>query len=119
MTRRTFVVAGTGYRSGLIRSHCLSGMEVHLVREPENPHDSNAVAVKILVSGLFKKRWETVGYIGKHQAPGVAKRLDAGVQLPATVHYVDLERDWPQVIIEIKNFPTLKDVRSERKHQNK
>ncbi|MBL5975338.1 MAG: hypothetical protein D3X82_16720 [Candidatus Leucobacter sulfamidivorax] len=48
---------------------------VTLVREPENPHDRNAVAIHV-ESGK-------VGYFNKQMAASLAKELDAGTALEA------------------------------------
>ncbi|MFB8189078.1 HIRAN domain-containing protein [Microbacterium sp. NPDC055988] len=48
-----------------------------LIREPDNPHDPNAVAIH--VDGHM------IGYYNKGMAPGLAKLLDAGEPIEATV----------------------------------
>ena len=52
-----------------------------LVREPDNPHDSNAVAIH--VDGHM------IGYYNKGMTPGLAKLLDAGEPLEAIVVSTD------------------------------
>lgn len=48
-----------------------------LIREPENQYDKNAVAV---YAGP-----RMVGYIGKESAPGIARKMDAGIHHNAIV----------------------------------
>lgn len=52
-----------------------------LIREPDNPYDSNAVAIH--VDGHM------IGYYNKGMAPALAKLLDAGEPLEATVISTD------------------------------
>lgn len=47
-----------------------------LVREPDNPHDPNAVAVRPLEG-------ETIGYVNKQTAAWLSKRMDAGERYSA------------------------------------
>lgn len=69
-------IMGTGYhRAG--ESDRPEGMELGLKREPNNPHDSNAVA---LTRG---SRPQQVGYVAKGQARFVAKAMDGGDDLVA------------------------------------
>jgi len=63
------------------------GRPVTLVREPDNPHDKNAIAI-------LNDRGEQVGHWNKGMAPGLAKLLDAGADIQA----VALDRDPPKVI---------------------
>ncbi len=50
---------------------------VALVREPDNPHDKNAVSIQA--------RGASIGHFNKQMAPGVAKVLDSGQELTAYV----------------------------------
>lgn len=52
-----------------------------LVREPDNPHDRNAVA--IYVDGRI------IGHFNRGMAPGLSKLLDAGEPLQAAVISTD------------------------------
>ncbi|MBG6239890.1 hypothetical protein IWX78_002880 [Mycetocola sp. CAN_C7] len=74
----TFKIRGLNHHTAAARAGNFSpGSRVLLVREPDNEHDSNAVAVHAAnVSGV-------VGYVNKGMAPGIAKALDAGEQLTA------------------------------------
>lgn len=56
------------------------GDEVQLEREPHNPHDANAIAVKV--------RGDAVGYIPREDAAVLAPLLDAGRQHVAIVHCI-------------------------------
>lgn len=50
--------------------------DVELVREPDNPHDPNSVAIH--------QRGVAIGYFNKGMAPGLARALDRGDALEAT-----------------------------------
>ena len=56
--------------------------EIVLVREPENPHDSHAVSVKLKNDGTH------VGYVPKRFSRAVASYLDEGIELRADVRRV-------------------------------
>jgi hypothetical protein len=80
------VVAGTGFdgRATRVRAFAHPGTPVELRREPDNPHDENAVAVYLLV-----KRWYTlfrpvamhVGYLKRQRAATLAKKMDGGIAI--------------------------------------
>lgn len=53
------------------------GDEVELVREPTNPHDSNAVMVRW--------RGEQLGYLPRRENRSVARAMDEGMKLRASV----------------------------------
>lgn len=59
---------------------CEPGERVKLVREPDNPHDPNAIAVK---SGD-----ECLGYIARDDAAKLAPYLDAGHAPDVQVHEI-------------------------------
>jgi hypothetical protein len=56
------------------------GERVDLTREPQNPYDSNAIAVTI--------HGETVGYIAREDAAVLTPLLDAGQSHAAIVHCI-------------------------------
>ncbi|WP_324421400.1 HIRAN domain-containing protein [Phycicoccus sp.] len=73
----SYNVRGESYhRAACRRADLRPGRPVQLVREPENKHDPNAVAVR-------SPAGETLGYISKGHAKRLAKLLDAGLQLDA------------------------------------
>lgn len=79
-----------GPRQGYIRAFCRDGTPIHLVREPDNPHDRNAIGAWITCSqlwGLIKARRQ-IGYIGAHLAEDLAPLIDAGRPVTATVDAV-------------------------------
>lgn len=84
--RKIFDVVGEaatnadGRRRQDILCHVKPGEPVELTREPENPYDSNAVAVT--VDG------ETVGYLARQDAAVLAPLLDAGRSHTAIVHCI-------------------------------
>ena len=60
------------------------GDPLALVREPENPHDRNAVRVE----------WRTfkLGYVPRAENAGVARQMDRGANLAARVSKVQMTR---------------------------
>jgi hypothetical protein len=76
------IVAGTGFdnRARLIRAHCKVNPPVTLQREPNNSHDSNAIAVYLHTSflfGLLKSRAH-IGYVKASRASSMAPKIDSG-----------------------------------------
>jgi hypothetical protein len=64
-------------RQIIIRKHCREGTALTLVREPANPHGSNAVAIYVGRS--------QIGYASSEDASRLAKFLDAGWSYTASV----------------------------------
>lgn len=68
----TFRPRGVGhYEKAAKAADTTTLMPAMLVREPDNPHDPNAVAVRPLGG-------EIIGYVNKQTAAWLSKRLDAG-----------------------------------------
>lgn len=88
-------IAGTGYegRGELIRRHCRDGAAVQLTREPNNPHDSNAIAVTMNCGwmGAPRWKWKSIGYINAKRAASLAKQLDSGTR---TLHRAMVSSYW-------------------------
>lgn len=73
-----FRLRGVTYHEAAVRSGDFRpGARVRLVREPDNEHDPNAVAV--YAAGAERP----AGYVNKLNARRLAKRLDAGDELAA------------------------------------
>lgn len=71
-----FRIRGVTYYEAAIRAGDFRpGTKVRLVREPDNEHDANAIAV--YAAGARRP----AGYVNKQNAKRLAKRLDAGEQL--------------------------------------
>jgi hypothetical protein len=105
---KTAVVAGTGFegRAEVIRAHCREGSRVVLKRDPANPHDSNAVGVFLEVPrlfGLFGKALRQIGFIKAHAAKSLAKRLDEGTVVYASVksYWAPSDREHPRVTLHL------------------
>lgn len=58
-----------------------AGSALLLHRQPDNPHDGNAIAVSITVGG----RTRQIGYIDRHSAKELAPLLDGGTPVRAIV----------------------------------
>ena len=69
---------------------CVPGEPVHLVPEPRNPHDSNAVAV-------FSDRGIQLGYLSAERAPFVGSRIRAGVDVAAIFQGLTKHMAWVRV----------------------
>jgi hypothetical protein len=65
------------YRAAFKAADLGKGCWVDLHREPDNPHDKNAVAMSA------PGRDDTLGYVQKARAPAVARRMDAGEDMAA------------------------------------
>jgi hypothetical protein len=104
------IVAGTGFegRAPRIRRFCKVGAEISLRREPNNLHDSDAIAVWMRCSVLWGlwRPWAQIGYIKAARADGMAKKMDAGrlVVRDARVHSFDVypTLDHPRVSLRIR-----------------
>lgn len=76
----SFRVVGMGFYEDPDRPFRFrNGQRVHAVREPENEHDANAVAI---TTGRPAKK---IGYVNKQRAAWVAKLLDAGQELDGII----------------------------------
>ena len=62
-----------------------------LIRDPDNPHDSNAIQVHCPDLG----RQSMIGHINRHLAAVIAPRMDAGQQYEAHVVSVNIRPDKP------------------------
>lgn len=100
------IVAGTGFdgRAEVIRRYCRPQMAVYLVREPDNVHDKDAIAVYIKpkLFGLIPSA-KQIGYIKHRRADNLAIKLDAGMQYRAWIEsmWAPDGRDWPRVSLRI------------------
>jgi hypothetical protein len=65
------------YRSAYRAADLRKGMWIDLVREPENPHDKNAVGMRAPGSRV------AFAYVQRGRAPAIAHRMDAGEDMAA------------------------------------
>lgn len=73
----SYNVRGEHYhRSACRRADLRPGRPLRLLREPDNKHDPNAIAVQ-------SPQGETLGYVSKGHAKRLAKLMDAGLELHA------------------------------------
>lgn len=77
--KRIFDLVGESRYQGAL-GRCYPGTAVSLVREPENPHDPNAIAVK--AGG------ETIGYVAAKDAADLAPLLDESGGPQAIIHEI-------------------------------
>ena len=96
----TLSIVGESHYQGAIW-HCRKGDRVILQREPENPHDENAVAV-------LREDGEQIGYLSRDNAEWVAERMDKGRQVEAKIKLlIGGTKDKPTrgVVIEVDTTP--------------
>lgn len=90
------------YNGGEVLRNLKPGDRLELVREPENPHDANAVRVE----------WRGVklGYVPRRDNSAVARQLDLGAALEARLANVRENRNRSvriefEVIAPLQNLP--------------
>ena len=71
-----------GKRQDHIRKYLKYGSKLHLLREPENEYDPNAILIQLSVRK--GTHFLDLGYVPKEQAAIWAPMMDAGVKLKAT-----------------------------------
>jgi HIRAN domain len=110
---RSAIVAGTGFpnadgsaRNAIIRNYCKPGMKVHLVREPNNKYDSDAIAVYIAIPrlfGLLGSSLAQIGYIKAGAADSLAHKIDSGMKISGTVRSMFAPNDLvhPRVSLQL------------------
>jgi hypothetical protein len=76
-----------GYeRQKYIRSYCKPGTPLILKREPNNPHDANAIGVWVKAKALvFFADTVQIGYIGAEVAEELAPIIDRGGKVEARI----------------------------------
>lgn len=88
-------LAGFRYYVGEARWQSMKeGQALILIREPENPHDANAVRVE----------WqgEKLGYLPRRENRSVAAAMDAGDRVDARIARLREHRDpWLRVLIDV------------------
>lgn len=77
----TTYIAGPRHHDGALQiiARLRGGDELALEREPDNPHDRNAVAVRDL------RTLRKLGYVPRADAPAVAKAMDSGYTVRAVL----------------------------------
>ena len=81
-------VAGLRYhQAGMAVPSLMVGAALTLRREPANPYDE--LAIEILAADGLK-----LGYIPRHRNPVLARLMDAGKQLLASVASIGVESRW-------------------------
>ncbi|MEW8506114.1 MAG: HIRAN domain-containing protein [Candidatus Thiodiazotropha sp.] len=89
-------LAGFQYhRAAAIWSFLRVGEQLHLKREPSNPHDRYAIAV------WFKN--EHLGYIPRHENRTLARLLDQGERLETTiVRLLEEDNPWRKIRFRVE-----------------
>lgn len=113
MRKISAIVAGTGFdnRAAVIRSRCKVGANVSLRREPDNKHDSNAIAVYLHTSSLFGllKGRAHIGYIKSERAAKMAPKIDSGelriVGCVVASFFAPSDKEHPRVSLTVQVEP--------------
>ena len=90
-----FMVAGVLYenRANAVEHFAAKGQRVFLVREPQNPHDSNAILVRL-------EKGYDIGYVPRAEAAALAKFLDLGFPHSATITKILQGRRAPIPVVD-------------------
>lgn len=82
------------YRLNELQRNIQVGDPLELVREPENPHDPNAIAVRW--------RGQALGYLPRKENRAVAKAIDDGETVRATVEAITADANpWKRLRISV------------------
>jgi hypothetical protein len=89
-------VAGTSHIDGMqeLEPHINAGDKLHFVREPDNPHDSHAIAVRT-AQGV------KIGYVPKADNVIFSRLMDAGKLLFGKVVSKEKLGNWVKIRMEI------------------
>jgi hypothetical protein len=74
-------IAGISFRPNIPWDQLKEGMVICLAREPDNPHDNNAIAYRLIFGGKIHH----LGYINKDLAKELAPKMDAGERYYAEI----------------------------------
>ncbi len=88
-------LAGFQYHAGaVVWDDMQVGDALTLVREPENPHDANAVRIDW--------RGQQIGYLPRVENGAVAAEMDRGGRLEARIAKLRNHRDpWQRVLVDV------------------
>ncbi len=88
-------LAGFQYYEGKALWEMLrTGDSLRLVREPQNPHDANAVRIEW--------RGEMLGYLPRRENADVARQMDRGAPVKARiVRLVEARNPWQRIRFEV------------------
>lgn len=82
------------YRLNELQRNIQVGDPLELVREPENPHDRNAIAIRW--------RGQALGYLPRKENRAVAKAIDDGEIVRATVEAIAADPNpWKRLRISV------------------
>ena len=88
-------LAGFQYHAGnALWAEMREGDALALVREPENPHDANAVRVEW--------RGHMLGYLPRAENRSIAAEMDRGTRVSARIARLTMDRNpWRRLLIEV------------------
>jgi hypothetical protein len=107
-------VKGTSYYKAaeLLQNGALSsGLAIRLQHQPNNPHDKNAVAVLVKMSGAM------LGHISKELAPKYAALLNSGSIIEASIANID--RNGAHINIDVRVVYDQYDDQLAEKHSSR
>ena len=90
----TFVAGTTYIKDKSVFDEIKVGDKLNLVREPENKYDEFAIAV-------FTQSGKKLGYLPEKDNPILARLLDAGKRLAATVEELSVKGNYVNIRIKI------------------
>ena len=75
-------------------------------RDPENKYDTNAISVYLetpVVFGLLGHSLMQIGFIKASTAKSLAKKMDAGIDIKASIvsFWAPPDKEFPRVTIEV------------------
>ncbi len=98
----TEVTGVLGPRREIVERYCRAGSPLHIRPEPDNPHDSNAMAVGVIRKGYFRSMAHQIGYLPREDAREVKQHLDRGWTTDAWVFSIKVSADdWLYVNINV------------------
>lgn len=114
MRTANLAVKGTRYYKAtelLKRGSLLSGLAIRLEHQPDNPHDKNAVAVRV------KKTGAMLGHISRELAPKYSALIDSGDIIEASV--ANVEKTGTNINIDIRIVYKQSDEHLTEKHNSR
>ncbi len=95
----------------LQRGSLLSGLAIRLEHQPDNPHDKNAVAVRVKTTGAM------LGYVSRELAPKYSALIADGKIIEAST--ANLENNGAYINIDIRIVYEQSDEQLAEKHNSR
>lgn len=95
----------------LQRGSLLSGLAIRLEHQPDNPHDKNAVAVRVKTTGAM------LGHVSRELAPKYSALIDDGKIIEASI--ANVEKNGAYINIDIRIVYEQSDEQLAEKHNSR